>query len=218
VPTAVRRKCSLWAGREMILTHRSGILSGNLGDASATDYTCAFNTNDGSTVFFGHPLSVAWAESDLDFFTPKSAPIKALERQGVTFTASSSSTTSQTRQVSPGSRASASAKSTSDTNSNQGLSTGAAAGIGVGATIGGLAILGLLIWWLRKHFQISKRNRDLPTYTEAEKRASAGQYQGLPQELHGQQRAAELEGMHQRSELDAGYHGVEAPKDPRSPV
>ncbi|KAM0490301.1 hypothetical protein ACHAP8_011683 [Fusarium lateritium] len=94
---------------------------------------------------------------------PKSAPVLALQRAGVTLPPdpyTESRTTSE------------SAISTSNTQDQDGdtesggggggggLSTGAIAGIGVGAAIVGMMFIGLL-WWAAKRFKVSRRNRNI---------------------------------------------------------
>ncbi|GKU08329.1 hypothetical protein FLAG1_08864 [Fusarium langsethiae] len=117
-----------------------------------------------TTTAYAAAISVAWQESDLSLFLPKSAPRLALQRAGVTlppdpytesrtaseYTSESTGSNSKTQNQDGG----------TGSGGGGGLSTGAIAGIGVGAAIAGIMSIALL-WWFAKRFKVSRRDENI---------------------------------------------------------
>ncbi|KAF4946354.1 hypothetical protein FSARC_14215 [Fusarium sarcochroum] len=131
-------------------------------------------------------------ESDLSLFSPKSAPVLALESAGVTFPPGSTTTTSGTSS-SASTTSSDSESPTNDTDGgSDGLGTGATAGIAVGAAIGGMLAIGLL-WWLTKRYKVSRREKNVVQYSQAWSQRDSHR-EGLKPEEHT---AAETRGPYE---------------------
>ncbi|KAM0228708.1 hypothetical protein ACHAPO_010569 [Fusarium lateritium] len=142
--------------RDSKLWYSPGVLT--TGVQGAISFENSFTNTEPTTTAYAAAISVAWQESDLSLFMPKSAPVLALQRAGVTLppdpytesrTTSESAISTSNTQDQDG-----------DTESGGGLSTGAIAGIGVGAAIVGMMFIGLL-WWAAKRFKVSRRNRNI---------------------------------------------------------
>lgn len=128
-------------------------------------------------------LAIAWASSDLNNFTPKSAPILAR----MTETALSSSSSAAATGAKPGGP---SKTGHAEHKSSGGdLSTGADAGIAVGTAIVVLVVVGLLVWFcLRRRKRRQQRGvagvglsaadtTPLPPYSSS--RVQSGSYQKI---------------------------------------
>ncbi|KAK5680653.1 hypothetical protein LTS10_007586 [Elasticomyces elasticus] len=101
------------------------------------------------------------------------------------------------------------------------LSPGSAAGIGVGAAVGGLLMIAVATWFLRRHYQ-SRKARAVVT-SVPEKSELAGEsakrpdvqsaeldVQGTIHEVNGQGKPAEADGMAVLYELGGDWRGHEA--------
>ncbi|TKA83068.1 hypothetical protein B0A55_00928 [Friedmanniomyces simplex] len=106
---------------------------------------------------FASTIAVAWALTDLDRYTPASAPTYTTELTAATGgsnfaeSAASNSATSTSATLSSASAPSPTQSGSSPpspTQTNTSLSVGAKAGIGVGASLGGLALVALGVWLL----------------------------------------------------------------------
>jgi hypothetical protein len=110
------------------------------------------------------PIEVQWASSDLDSFTPKSAPLS--KWYDFVTSLSSTSQSSTTRPATPvqsgGSQPTSTGNNTTGSDSS-GLSTGAKAGIGVGAAFAFFAALAFLVL-----FFMYRRKRKAGTNSTAE--------------------------------------------------
>ena len=168
----------------------------------------------GQFVLYQAPITVAWQASDLPTFTPSAAPLIAYN--GAVPTPSSTSKTSPQTHRGTSSNTGSPPPTSSD---NRSLSMGAKAGIGVGVGIGALLILALLIWVL---FVRRKRNKQWaePQATETQAHSSGKSEldaSGM-HEMEQRQKLAELNPNNTRSELEGGWHGLEAsPRSPSSP-
>lgn len=197
----------------------------------------SFAETGGGATAFANPISVAWQESDLEFFEPKSAPLLALRSAGITIPSSASvsgslgatGSTEVTRTIGlePGATGSstrgATANASSSSSAGEGLSTGAAAGIGVGATVVGLMVIGIFAWLVLKRFKVSRRERKSSLVTEervAPFYASTGpslvEADNRPiVEAPADARRHEADGLPVRAELDAGFQVPKPPGWPR---
>ena len=120
------------------------------------------------------PIEVQWASSDLDNFTPKSAPLS----NWVDLVTSSSSAT-QSSATHPATRAQSSGSQPTSTahtdtgNASSGLSTGAKAGIGVGAAFAFFATLACIVL-----FFMARRKRKTAPDSTGEPHASMSELPG----------------------------------------
>ncbi|KAK4893299.1 hypothetical protein LTR27_008422 [Elasticomyces elasticus] len=176
-------------------------------------------------------IGVAWASTDLEIFTPASAPLLATlfteSPNGAPPSDSSSSSTGLSPTVDVLSSSISSTTSASSpqlpSSSHAAMSTGETVGISVGATIVGILLLALGAWLLflrrKKKSQaitassnLTDGKAELPGDSNAEKlRPHAGELEtrGEIFEFAGQGKPAELE-PHARYELEGGFHGHEA--------
>ena len=126
------------------------------------------------------PIIVTWASSDLDRFTPASAPVlHATPASKLLISASIINTRA-------GSLGNVGATSTAQTSNSSSLSTGAQAGIGVGVTIVCICAMSAIIWTIFRRRKSRKGTEDAQM--------------SLKPELHGESKSAANGG--ERSELD----------------
>ncbi|TKA45173.1 hypothetical protein B0A54_04269 [Friedmanniomyces endolithicus] len=175
---------------------------------STVQYSNAFTA-------FAPTIAVAWALTDLDRYTPASAPIFATDLTAATVR-SSTATTISASQSSP---TTSSSTLSTPIQSSSSLSTGATAGIGVGAALGGLALIALEVWlFLRRRKSRAAGGADdnhgkaeLPGESAEKQHTKAGELstRGEIFEFGGDARPAELE-PDVRYELEGGFQGHEA--------
>ena len=150
------------------------------------------------------PVIVAWQSSDLDFFTPRSAPI--LNPAYLTALTANPSTSTSTHEPT----------ATNQKGSN-GLSTGAKAGIGLGSALGCLAVIATMILTF-----VYRRRRRLGPRIRAEMEGISGRggRQNLDStpvfEAHPHAKPVEADST-ARAELEGDFHGNEVPHAPGSP-
>ncbi len=175
---------------------------------STVQYSNAFTA-------FAPTIAVAWAFTDLDRYTPASAPIFATDLTAATIGSSTATTTSASQSNS----ATSSSTLSTPIQSGSSLSTGATAGIGVDAALGGLALIALGAWlFLRRRKSRAAGGADdnhgkaeLPGESAEKQRTKAGELstRGEIFEFGGDARPAELE-PDVRYELEGGFQGNEA--------
>ncbi|KAK1809833.1 hypothetical protein LTR12_015795 [Friedmanniomyces endolithicus] len=175
---------------------------------STVQYSNAFTA-------FAPTIAVAWAFTDLDRYTPASAPIFATDLTAATI-GSSTATTTSASQSNP---TTSSSTLSTPIQSGSSLSTGATAGIGVDAALGGLALIALGAWlFLRRRKSRAAGGADdnhgkaeLPGESAEKQRTKAGELstRGEIFEFGGDARPAELE-PDVRYELEGGFQGNEA--------
>jgi hypothetical protein len=141
-----------------------------------------------------NPVMVAWVSSDLDLFTPASAPL--LEDRA---TSSRNATT-----FSPGSQRK------SNTTTSSGLSSGAKAGIAAGNICGLLVIvlLVLLLACVRKHHQQRKESETNHEALEGHLNQIEGDTVAIF-EASAEPKPAEADFSNARVELDGDWYGYE---------
>ncbi|KAK4962630.1 hypothetical protein LTR10_000257 [Elasticomyces elasticus] len=195
-------------------------------DNSTTLYSQLFTA-------YAPTIGVAWALTDLERFTPASAPLLVRVDATTTSAPKRSSTASLTNGGDSGVTSSA-ASSTPSASSMQptgdakttksAISTGEIVGISVGATIVGILLLALGAWLLflrrKKKSQaitasttLTDGKAELPGDSNAEKlQPQAGELEtrGEVFEFAGQGKPAELE-PHARYELEGDFHGKMMP-------
>ncbi|KAK5171429.1 uncharacterized protein LTR77_004573 [Saxophila tyrrhenica] len=177
-------------------------------------------TGDGATAF-ANPVSVMWEEKDLSLFQPASAPVLALSSMGVTFPASTASTSFPSLIPSSTGKGFGGAPATSGTaggtstgsgdssSSDSGLATGAAAGVGVGATVGGLALIAGIWWLVRKNWKVSRREPSIEKGAGYEQ--AGGMDEGSPDEgLEGMPHYAQQPAVIAEAPNDTVRHEVAA--------
>ncbi|PLB47692.1 hypothetical protein P170DRAFT_426923 [Aspergillus steynii IBT 23096] len=101
----------------------------------------------GPIVMWAQPITIQLEASDLSLFVPVTSTTESSSEPTPTPKQTSSDTTRSTGSASSAAQPSQDVTSTGDSGSS-GLSTGAKAGIGIGAAVGGVAILGVLAFWL----------------------------------------------------------------------
>ena len=104
---------------------------------------------------------MTWASSDLNKFTPASAPLNQIPA-GVS--ASATLTDATSRPLAPLN----SASTTPSSAPSSSLSIGAKAGIGVGVAVGAIAVIAAIVWFLLRRRKRRKEENGQPTFEKAE--------------------------------------------------
>ena len=209
VPSATQTSVGIsttWSATEFVMTSGQG--------ATLATFVALFT-----------PLMVTWASSDLNRFTPSSAPLKG-SAMSTSDISGSQSHSQKTHSNAPTSTSAApKSKSTTAAPNPSGLNTGAKAGIGVGVSVFALCLFFIVFWSLRRRRNRQKINQpvdhpyvdakaELPGKDNAKTPRSAAELAADSNfgEMSGVDGALELEGSRQRHELygDDGGHEVDA--------
>ena len=154
-------------------------------------------------------VAVTWQSSDLSIFTPTSAP--ALPTESLLAYESSVAARSRTSNNVPATAAPSRPQGSSTGTSSPvsggggGLSTGAKAGIGVGVAVGALLVLGLLIWFWRRHKKQSKEYKPQDGYEGMRYNTGTAE---LP---NNQMKPKELSAEHELQPVPAGRNPPPVP-------
>lgn len=139
------------------------------------------------------PIFIAWQSSDLNHFTPASAPL-------LTATPMPTAAPTPVSSTSPISSKTRVPMSTESPHHHSGTSTDTEAGIGVGVAVTGLTIIAILIAWLVSRKKRQSGPREAPVETVLKHKHS---------ELDGQAIFERGVTTPYRAELPTSWHGFE---------
>ncbi|KAK5115454.1 hypothetical protein LTR62_001113 [Meristemomyces frigidus] len=126
------------------------------------------------------PVSVQWQSTDLDVFSPASAPLLVQTQTSSTVSGRSESLTAARSATESRASVGAATATAAGSSGSGGLSTGAEAGIGAGIGALALVLIGLAIWiFLRRRRNKRAQGRGI------NHDASAATYEGMKAELPG---------------------------------